>query len=161
MIIRLSGLPGSGKSTLGEMLSEELGYKLFRIDHYRNKYQDEFTALIRLFEDIMEAKDNFIIDSTGFNPRIHWIFQFIPVRVVDIKLLCEAEILKDRIKTKVLPKDEYFPYTDVTRETYIDDFFADMIHKPADFVVDTSHITKVVMLKCTLDNLNFYSEGGK
>lgn len=156
MIIRLSGLPGSGKTTLGESLAKELGYKLFRIDRYRSKWKNEFSALIDLFNDMIDAGDDFILDSVGFNNRIQWVFQFIKVRVVDIKLICEKEILFKRIDLKVLPVNEYFPYTTGDRKSYVDNFFDDMFHKPADFIIDTSHITKKVMLRCAIDNLNFF-----
>lgn len=156
MIIRISGLPGSGKTTLGLMLSEALKYKLFRIDEYRNKHKDEFKALVHLFQDIKEQQDDFILDSAGFNRRVLWVFQFLKTRTVDVKLICDKEILKERIKQKSVPKDEYYPYTD-TRDQYIDDYFEDMAHKLSDIEINTSHLTKMAALRCALSNLNFYT----
>ena len=158
MIIRISGLPGSGKTTLGEMLSKELNYRLFRIDKYREKHRDEFKALIDLFQDIMATEDNFILDSTGFNKRIDWVFQFVKTRVVDIKLVADIDILKQRIRQKVLPADEYFPYDLGTREQFVDDFFNDMEHKDADIRIDTSRLTEEAMLRVAIGDLRFYDE---
>ena len=163
MIIRLSGLPGSGKSTLGKALAEVLGYNLLRIDVFRNTFKDEVWALTEMFRVMGKLGDNFIIDSTGFNKRILWIFQFLKARVVDIKLVCNKEILKERLekKLKSLPKDEYFPYTDVSRMEYIDDYFEDMAHKSADIIIDTSYITPEVMVKTAVNEINFYEVEGK
>ena len=157
MIIRISGLPGSGKSTLGTSLSEAIGYKLFKIDYYRNEYKDEFKALTHLFTDIMDHKDNFILDSAGFNRRVLWVFQFLKVRVVDIKLICDKEVLMERLKQKELPEDEYYPYLE-TRKQYIEDYFEDMTHKEVDITIDTTYLTDESMLRCALSNLNFYKE---
>lgn len=163
MIIRLSGLPGSGKSTLGKALSEELDYDLLRIDFYRNRYRDEVWALTEMFMKMNSLKDNFILDSTGFNKRILWVFQFLKARVVDIKLVCNKDILKKRLeeKAKSLPKNEYFPYTDTSRAEYIDDYFEDMAHKSADIIIDTSYITIDVMVRTAVNELNFYEGEGK
>lgn len=160
IIIRLSGLPGSGKSTLGVGLARALGMDLLKIDVFRNVHRNEVWALTEMFRVMANLKDNFIVDSTGFNKNILWIFKFLKARVVDVKLVCDKEILKERLrkKEKSLPKDEYFPYTDMTRERYIDDFFEDMAYKDCDIVVDTSHIPEDVVLRTVIDNLNFYNE---
>jgi hypothetical protein len=130
-----------------------LGYKVFRIDHYRDSYRDEFYALTNLFEGMYRQCDDFILDSIGFNPRIHWVFQFLKVRVIDIKLICEKEILSERIKTKT--GRNFFPYP-TTREQYTDDYFADMEHKHADITINTSHLTKDATVRCAMENLAFY-----
>lgn len=156
MIIRISGLPGAGKTTLGKLLAEKLGYRFFGIDEYRNRYQDEVMALTELFRDIHKEGDNFILDSMGFNKRILWIFPFLKTRPVDIKLICEKAILMERIATKIIPENEYFPYRKSKREQYVEDFFADMQHKYCDIVIDTSHITIDVALKCALNDIRFY-----
>lgn len=161
MIIRISGLPGSGKTTLGELLSSELDYRLFRIDHYRQKHRDEFKALIDLFQDIMVTGDDFILDSTGFNKRIDWVFMFIRTRIVDIKLVADIEVLKERIRNKEIPKDEYFPYDIGPREQFVEDFFDDMAHMRADIVIDTSRLTPTAMFRCAIGDLKFYDREAK
>ena len=37
MIITISGIPGSGKTTVGRMLAEKLGYKFYSIGDLRGK----------------------------------------------------------------------------------------------------------------------------
>ena len=39
MIITISGLPGSGKSTIGKMLAKKLGYKFYSMGDLRGKIE--------------------------------------------------------------------------------------------------------------------------
>lgn len=102
MIITISGLPGSGKSTIGRMLAEKLGYKFYSIGDLRGKMAmkkgmtiDELNELGKK-EDwtdkdadeyqrkLGEDEDNFVIDgrlSFYFIPRSFKIFLDIDPRV--------------------------------------------------------------------------------
>lgn len=89
MIITISGLPGSGKSTIGKMLAQKLGYKFYSMGDLRGKMAmdrgltiDELNALgekedwtdrqaDEYQEKLGKAEDNFIVDG-----RIS--FHFIP-----------------------------------------------------------------------------------
>ena len=155
MIIKIAGLPGSGKSSLTDLLGDALGYKTFHIDEYRNKYRNEFKTMHALFKDMYECGDNFILDSAGFNPRMLWVFMYLKPKVVEIKLTCEKAVLYERIEKKTLSKEEWFPYLS-SRKEFIDMFFVMMERKHAEIVIDTSYITPKAALKCALDGLNLY-----
>src|SRR3989338_515710 len=95
MIITISGLPGSGKSTIGKMLAEKLGYRFYSIGDLRGKMAmdrgmtiEEFNALgeKEAWTDkeadeyqvaLAKREDNFIIDgrvSFYFIPQSFKIF---------------------------------------------------------------------------------------
>ncbi len=84
MIITLSGLPGSGKSTVARMLAKRLGYQFFSMGDLRGQAAlergltiDEFNALPENTDTIVDeyqkklgqTEDNLIIDG-----RISWHF---------------------------------------------------------------------------------------
>ena len=85
MIITLSGYPGSGKSTVGKILAEKLGYKRYSIGDLQRRLASEHTMSLldwnaleetddshdRKIEDYQKKlgkeEDNFIIDG-----RLSW-----------------------------------------------------------------------------------------
>lgn len=84
MIITVSGLPGSGKSTVAKRLAQELGYRFFSMGDLRGKAAlergltiDQFNALPENTDEIVDAyqkklgetEDNLVIDG-----RISWHF---------------------------------------------------------------------------------------
>ncbi|MEK7073601.1 MAG: (d)CMP kinase [Patescibacteria group bacterium] len=84
MIITVSGLPGSGKSTVAKLLANRLGYRFFSMGDLRGKAAlergltiDEFNALPENTDTIVddyqkklgETEDNLVIDG-----RISWHF---------------------------------------------------------------------------------------
>ena len=73
MIINVCGPPASGKSTLVEKFVSE--YKEFvhiSIDNYRIKYNDEFIAWDKLYEDLMNTK-YVLLESSGISYHIREI----------------------------------------------------------------------------------------
>lgn len=89
MIITISGLPGSGKSTIGKMLAQKLGYKYYSIGDLRGKLAlergltiDELNALGEKEDwtdkevdnyqrELGQSQDNFVMDG-------RLAFHFIP-----------------------------------------------------------------------------------
>lgn len=87
MIITISGLPGSGKSTVGKMLAKKLGYNFYSIGDLRGKMAmdkgmtiDELNKLGQEEDwtdrqadeyqtELAKKEDNFVIDS-----RLSWHF---------------------------------------------------------------------------------------
>ncbi|MEK7102261.1 MAG: (d)CMP kinase [Patescibacteria group bacterium] len=87
MIITISGLPGSGKSTVGKRLAKQLGYRFYSIGDLRGKMAMErgmsIAALNKLGESeawtdqevdeyqkkLAHTEDNFVIDG-----RLSWHF---------------------------------------------------------------------------------------
>lgn len=87
MIITISGLPGSGKSTIGKRLAKQLGYRFYSVGDLRGKMAMErgmsIDELNKLGEQeawtddevdayqkkLGETEDNFVIDG-----RLSWYF---------------------------------------------------------------------------------------
>ena len=102
MIITISGLPGSGKSTIGKMLSERLGYKHYSMGDLRGRWAmergitiDELNKLGEkedwtdkdtdaYQEKLGKEEDNFVVDgrlSFHFIPRSFKVFLTVDPRV--------------------------------------------------------------------------------
>lgn len=84
MIITISGLPGSGKSTVAKKLAERLGYRFYSMGDIRGKAAEERGLTIDQFNDLPEntdaiaddfqkrlgeTEDNFVDDG-----RLAWYF---------------------------------------------------------------------------------------
>src|SRR3989338_7586895 len=108
MIITISGLPGSGKSTIGKMLATKLGYKFYSIGDLRGKMAlergmtiDELNKLGEreqwtdrkvdtYLEKLSSTEDNCIIDGRlafHFVPQAFKIFLTIDPRVAAERVL--------------------------------------------------------------------------
>ena len=57
MIITISGLPGSGKSTVGKMLAKRLGFKFYSIGDLRGKWAVERGISINELNELGERED--------------------------------------------------------------------------------------------------------
>jgi cytidylate kinase len=57
MIVTISGLPGSGKSTIGRMLAERLGYRFYSIGDLRGKWAVERGITINDLNELGERHD--------------------------------------------------------------------------------------------------------
>lgn len=111
MIITITGKPGSGKTTVGKMLSEKLGYKFISMGDIRGRLAQEHGMTIEelndvgmsepwtdkevddLLKEILEKEDNLVIDS-----RMAWHFAKKSFNIfLDVDLRVAAErIFKDQ-----------------------------------------------------------------
>jgi len=57
MIITISGLPGSGKSTVGKMLAEKLGYRFYSVGDLRGKWALEKGMTINELNELGENEE--------------------------------------------------------------------------------------------------------
>lgn len=104
MIVTVSGLPGSGKSTVAKMLAARLGYRFFSMGDLRGKAAlergltiDEFNALPENTDAVVddyqkklgETEDDLVVDG-----RISW--HFIP-RSVKVFLDVDPQVAAERI----------------------------------------------------------------
>lgn len=111
-IITLGGLPGSGKSTIRDLLAEKLGYQSFYTGGYSRKLAaergltlDEWNdhvaqdkALDELIDTeqkrINEEEDKYVVDAhIGFNfiPNSFKVFLTVPIEVSAKRILNDAQ----------------------------------------------------------------------
>lgn len=109
-VIHIYGASGSGTSTLGRKISEELGYKFMDTDDYfwlstnpqytTKRSKEERLALMK--KDISEA-DNVVISGS----LVDWGDELIPLFTLVIRLVTDTEIRIERIKIREKQKFGY------------------------------------------------------
>lgn len=102
-VIHIYGASGSGTSTLGKKISEELGYKFMDTDDYywlptnpqytAKRSKEERIALMK--KDISEA-DNVVISGS----LVDWGDELIPLFTLAIRLVTETEIRIERLRIR-------------------------------------------------------------
>ncbi len=102
-VIHIYGASGSGTSTLGRKISEELGYKFMDTDDYfwlptnpqytTKRSKEERLALMK--KDISE-NDNVVISGS----LADWGDELIPLFTLAIRLVTDTEIRIERLKTR-------------------------------------------------------------
>lgn len=102
-VIHIYGAAGSGTTTLGRKISEELGYKFMDTDDYfwlptnpqyaTKRSKEERIALMK--KDISEA-DNVVISGS----LVDWGNELIPLFTLVIRLVTDTEIRIDRLKIR-------------------------------------------------------------
>ncbi len=102
-IIHIYGASGSGTSTLGRIISEELGYKFMDTDDYfwlptnpqytTKRSKEERLALMK--KDISE-NDNVVISGS----LVDWGDELIPLFTLVIRLVTDTEIRIERLKVR-------------------------------------------------------------
>ena len=117
-VIHIYGASGSGTSTLGKKISEELGYKFMDTDDYfwlptNPKYitkrsKEERLALMK--KDITE-NDNVVISGS----LVDWGDELIPLFTLVIRLVTDTQIRIERLKTREKQKfgDRIMPEGDM------------------------------------------------
>jgi shikimate dehydrogenase len=140
--IVLTGMPGSGKSTLGKMLSEKLGMKMIETDEViareagtsiRQIFADHGEAYFRDLEsdviDRVSAKGGQIISTGGGAVlrrdniealRLNGVLVFIDRPLASLRASCDRPLSDDRAKLEKLYEERYSIYretADITVET--------------------------------------------
>lgn len=163
MIITISGLPGSGKSTVGRLLAEKLGYKFYSMGDLRGQAATQRGMTIYQFEEasakdpsldrgtdnlqkkLGESEDNLVIDS--------WLgFHFIP-QAVKIFLTIDPQRAGERVFQNPRPDEPAMQNTTEVQQMMQKRFnnFEIRIQKlygislqnqeAFDLVIDTSNLT--------------------
>lgn len=117
-VIHIYGASGSGTSTLGRKISEELGYKFMDTDDYfwlptnppytTKRSKEERIALMK--KDILEA-DNVVISGA----LAGWGDELIPLFTLAIRIVTDTEIRIERLKSREKQKfgDRILPEGDM------------------------------------------------
>jgi predicted cytidylate kinase len=126
MIITISGTPGSGKSTIAELLAKKLGFKHYSAgDFMRTMAEERGITLQELSEisvrersiddeidrrtvDLAKREDNIVIDS-----RLGW--RFVP-KAVKILLTVSEDVAAQRIFAARRPDEKYNITLEKTKE---------------------------------------------
>ena len=174
MIITISGLPGSGKSSVGKILAEKLGYKFYSIGDLRGKMAMErglsIGELNKLGEKeewtdkeaddyqkkLGEKEDNFVIDG-----RLS--FHFIP-HSVKILLTVDPGTGAERIFRDQRPDESADTLEEMIalnreriesdRKRYRKYYGIDCFdEKHYDLVIDTTHLKKEQVIQKIMDFL--------
>lgn len=165
MIVTISGTPGSGKSTVGKLLAQELGYKYFSVGELRGQMAIErgmtIDQLNQLGEkedwtdkkaDEMQAelgktKDNFVFEgrlSWHFIPNSFKVFLIVDTRVAAERSLQNRAERKDEKQVMTVEEAEKSVLERLASDKkrylqYYDLDYTDPKHY--DLVVDTTHLT--------------------
>ena len=163
MIVTISGLPGSGKSTIGKMLAEQLGYKFYSIGDLRGKMAIDRGMTIEELNTLGESQqwtdkeadeyqvalakreDNFIVDgriSFHFIPTSFKIFLTVDPDVAANRVFAHQRLDEKQVGSVEERKRAMAQrmQSDALRyKKYYDITYPD----PAafDLVIDTSHLT--------------------
>lgn len=174
MIITISGIAGSGKSTMAKLLAEKLNYKHYSVgDFMREMAKERNLTLLELSKkaetdktidkeldkkqiELGKKEDNFVIDSRlGFHfiPNSKKIFLEVDLNEAAKRIFREKrqhEQYKDiqesieKIKTRIKSEDKRY------REYYNMDYHD---KKNYDLVIDTTNITVEQVLNKILKNI--------
>ena len=164
-IIHIIGLPGAGKTTLGQRLSRKLGLPIYRIGEYRARFPmtlvGEADAWVALFRDLSKRKwKDCLLETTGLNSRESFLRAAFPLfRRVTVKLEAPKTVLYKRIKKK-REKDQggQWLFGDVYRDKceFVKKMFEDFKKMPAEITTDTSKIGPDEVCKRVLEGIKKY-----
>ena len=175
MIITISGIAGSGKSTVAKLLAKKLSYKHYSIgDFMRQIAKERSLTLLELSKEaekdqsidreldkkqieLGKKEDNFVIDSRlGFHfiPKSKKIFLEVDINEAANRILKEKrehEQYKDiqesleKIKTRINCEDKRY-------KSYYNMDYHDKKHY--DVIIDTTNIRPEEVVKRALEGIN-------
>ncbi len=175
MIITISGLPGSGKSTIGKMLAARLGYKFYSVGDLRGKMALERGLTIEELNTLGESEkwtdkeaddyqvalaareDNFIIDgriSFHFIPQSFKIFLAVDQDVGAKRVFAHPRA--DEKPASTIEELERAMTARVQSDSMrFEKYYGITYPDPAafDLVIDTSHLTPGEILDTILQAL--------
>jgi predicted kinase len=116
-LILVSGIPASGKTTIAEHISKELGYPTFILDKIKELISDRisgredsilfdkiakssYDVLYYLLEEVLKSDNSCIAEafflSTVSEPRIKELKSKYDCKLIQVYLKCDFEIAKNR-----------------------------------------------------------------
>lgn len=162
MIVTVSGLPGSGKSTIAKLVAEKLGFENYSVGDFQRQLAKEhglsitemgekeaqdksFDLMVdKKTQDVVQTKDNLVFDS--------WLApHFIP-KAIKIFLECDEQV---RAKRRIPQKRDTEQFSEINsaikdmierarcnQERWIKYYDYDFLNmKNYDLVVDVTYLT--------------------
>jgi CMP/dCMP kinase len=162
MIITISGMPGSGKSTVGRLLAKQLGYKFYSVGDFRGEMAQKLGLTIDELNKVGEkdfwtdqkaddwqkkisrTEDNVVVDG--------WLaFHFIP-KSLKIFIEVDAKTAAHRIFINQRPDEKYLnsevavekqitTRLEETRKRFLKYYQVDFLNKDYyDLIIDSTNI---------------------
>lgn len=185
MIITISGLPGSGKTTISKILAKKLGYKFYSVGELRGQMAMERGLTIDQFNELGkkeawtdstvdefqrqlgQTEDNFVIEGRlGFHfiPHSFKIFFTVDLaesarRIVHGKGLRRDERIPKSVKVYQRTLEERVKNDKFRYQKYYHLDFTDPKHY--DLIIDTTHLKKGHILRDILHALTLFDRSSK
>jgi aminoglycoside phosphotransferase family enzyme/predicted kinase len=122
MLIVISGLPGTGKSSVAKKLAQELGAKVLSTDEMRKRVLRElgyterkkkqvYEEMFRIARDLLDKEEDVVLDGTFF--RKEWRDRAFDTAKKDntciffIETVCAEDLVKRRIESRYKSGEDY------------------------------------------------------
>lgn len=162
-IIHIIGLPGAGKTTLAQKLSEVLKIPVLCIGKHRARFPKtpigEANAWLALFRELsMRQWKNCILETTGLNSREGFLSSALPFKLMfTIKLEASRKTLTFRIQKKK-KKDrggQWFYSTGYRdKHEFVRKLFKRFCKVPANCYINTCKLSKAAVYRKALKEIN-------
>lgn len=163
-IIHIIGLPGAGKTTLSQRLSEALKVPVIHIGYHRARFPQtpigEADAWIALFRELSRCRwKDCILETTGLNHREEFLRTAIPFeQVFTIKLNASRKILAARIRKKN-KRDRgggwFYGAEYRNKYEFVRKLFKHFRKIPADCYINTNRLTSAAVYQLSLKEIDF------
>ncbi|MFP4082136.1 MAG: AAA family ATPase [Candidatus Aminicenantes bacterium] len=122
MLVIVSGLPGTGKTTVAKKMSDEMKAVVLSTDRIRKKALKElgyserkkkrvYDEMLRIAQDLLKKGENVILDGTFFRKELRErgfkLGQRLDQRVFLVETVCPEETVKKRIEERYKHKKDY------------------------------------------------------
>ncbi len=111
-VIVLVGLKGAGKSTIGHLLSDELGIHFVRVEPLFLEVRDRlgaahpdyerqgFEAVLARITEALARHDTVCFESTGASEHLSSVLDRVPARVLPVRVLASPDQCVERIAAR-------------------------------------------------------------
>lgn len=183
MIITISGKPGAGKTTIGKLLAQKLGYKFYSMGDLRGEMAAKMGLTIDQLNEIGKKEDWTDKKADDYQKELGeksnnlvfdgWIsFHFIP-HSFKVFLEVDSQIAAERVFKDQRPDEEHQNSPEAvkellakrmenSRQRYIKYYSIDFLDKSHyDFIIDTTNLTPNEVINKILEKTQNYESRRK